>query len=53
MLGDMALRQRNIPKLSMQMATEHDLAKPRAWSMGVAGWCIAENGDPDRGHYAG
>ena len=33
----------------MQMATEHDLAQPRAWSMGVAGWCVAENGDLDRG----
>ena len=31
------------------MATEHDLAQPRAWSMGVAGWCVAENGDLDRG----
>ena len=31
------------------MAAEHDLAQPRAWSMGVAGWCVAENGDLDRG----
>jgi DNA-binding winged helix-turn-helix (wHTH) protein/predicted ATPase len=48
MLGDVALATAN-SELSMQMATEHDLAQPRAWSMGVAGWCIAENGDPDRG----
>ncbi len=48
MLGDVTLATAN-SELSMQMATEHDLAQPRAWSMGVAGWCIAENGDPDRG----
>jgi DNA-binding winged helix-turn-helix (wHTH) protein/predicted ATPase len=48
MLGDIALATAN-SELSMRMATEHDLAQPRAWSMGVAGWCIAENGDPDRG----
>jgi tetratricopeptide (TPR) repeat protein len=48
MLGDLALATAN-SELCMQMATEHDLAQPRAWSMGVAGWFIAENGDPDRG----
>ena len=48
MLGDISLATAN-SELSMQMATEHDLAQPRAWSMGVAGWCIAENGDLDRG----
>ena len=48
MLGDVALATTN-SELSMQMATEHDLAQPRAWSMGVAGWCAAENGDLDRG----
>lgn len=48
MLGDVALATAN-SELSMQMATEHDLAQPKAWSMGVAGWCIAENGDPERG----
>ena len=31
------------------MAAEHDLAQPRAWSMGVAGWCLAENGEPEAG----
>jgi predicted ATPase len=34
---------------SVQMATEHDLAQPKAWSMGVAGWCLADRGDLDRG----
>ena len=48
MLGDVSLATAN-SELSMQMATEHDLAQPKAWSMGVAGWCIAENGDPGRG----
>jgi tetratricopeptide (TPR) repeat protein len=48
MLGDIPLATIN-SELSMQMATEHDLAQPKAWSMGVAGWCAAENGDPDRG----
>jgi DNA-binding winged helix-turn-helix (wHTH) protein/predicted ATPase len=48
MLGDIALATAN-SELSMQMATEHDLAQPKAWSMGVAGWCAAENGDLDRG----
>jgi DNA-binding winged helix-turn-helix (wHTH) protein len=47
-LGDISLATAN-SELSMQMATEHDLAQPRAWSMGVAGWCVAENGDLDRG----
>jgi DNA-binding winged helix-turn-helix (wHTH) protein len=48
MLGDVALATTN-SELSMKMATEHDLAQPRAWSTGVAGWCAAENGDLDRG----
>ncbi|HEY2533583.1 MAG TPA: AAA family ATPase [Xanthobacteraceae bacterium] len=47
-VGDISLATAN-SELSMQIATEHDLAQPRAWSMGVAGWCIAENGDLDRG----
>ena len=47
-LGDISLATAN-SELSMQMAAEHDLAQPRAWSMGVAGWCVAENGDLDRG----
>jgi DNA-binding winged helix-turn-helix (wHTH) protein/predicted ATPase len=48
MLGDVALAAAN-SELSMQMATEHDLAQPKAWSMGVAGWCVAACGDVDRG----
>jgi DNA-binding winged helix-turn-helix (wHTH) protein/predicted ATPase len=48
MLGDVPLATTN-SKRSLQIAREHDLAQPMAWSMGVAGWCTAENGDPDRG----
>jgi DNA-binding winged helix-turn-helix (wHTH) protein/predicted ATPase len=48
MLGDVTQAAGN-SQLSVQIATEHDLALPRAWSMGVSGWCVAENGDPDRG----
>lgn len=48
MLGDVSLATAN-SELSVQMAIEHDLAQPKAWSMGVAGWCVAENGDLDRG----
>lgn len=47
-LGDIPFATAN-SKLSVQMATDHDLAQPKAWSMGVAGWCIAENGDPEQG----
>ena len=47
-LGDAAAATAN-SALSAQIATEHDLAQPKAWSMGVAGWCLAENGDLDRG----
>jgi len=47
-LGDVVLANTN-SSLSMQVATEHDLAQPRAWSTGVAGWCAAENGESQRG----
>jgi predicted ATPase len=47
-LGDVGLADAN-SALSMQVATEHDLAQPRAWSIGIAGWCVAENGDVERG----
>jgi adenylate cyclase len=47
-LGDVALATAN-SELSVQMATEHDLVQPKAWSMGVSGWCLAEKGDLDRG----
>jgi predicted ATPase len=48
MLGDVALASEN-SGLSVQLATEHGLAQPQAWSMGIAGWCAAESGDPDVG----
>jgi hypothetical protein len=51
-LGDVALATANAT-LSMQMATEHELAQPRAWSMGVAGWCVAVNSDLDEGSRLG
>jgi predicted ATPase len=47
-LGDVSLAGTN-SALSMEMATEHDLAQPRAWSMGVAGWCASESGQAERG----
>jgi predicted ATPase len=48
LLGHVSLATTNSER-SLQIAWEHDLAQPMAWSRGVAGWCIAENGDPDRG----
>jgi predicted ATPase/DNA-binding winged helix-turn-helix (wHTH) protein len=48
MLGDVSLATENSAR-SVELATEHGLAQPQAWSMGVAGWCAAENGDPVRG----
>src|SRR5207248_2184512 len=48
MLGDVAIATVN-SKLCVQVATEHDLAQPKAWGMGVAGWCIAQNGDLTEG----
>jgi DNA-binding winged helix-turn-helix (wHTH) protein/predicted ATPase len=47
-LNDVALAARHA-EASRRLATEHDLAMPRAWSAGVMGWCAAENGDPARG----
>jgi DNA-binding winged helix-turn-helix (wHTH) protein/predicted ATPase len=47
-LDDVALAAQHA-EASRQLATEHDLAMPRAWSTGVMGWCAAENGDPARG----
>jgi DNA-binding winged helix-turn-helix (wHTH) protein/predicted ATPase len=47
-LGDISLATAN-SELCVQVATEHDLAQPKAWGMGVAGWCMAENGDLNRG----
>ena len=48
MLGHVALATTHSER-SLQIAREHDLAQPLAWSLGVAGWCTAEGGDPDRG----
>jgi len=48
MLGDVTLASEN-SALCAELAAEHGLAQPQAWSMGVAGWCAAENGDPVRG----
>jgi predicted ATPase len=47
-LDDVALAARHA-EASRQLATEHDLAMPKAWSTGVMGWCAVENGDPARG----
>jgi predicted ATPase len=47
-LGQVALAAQSAES-SVRMATEHDLASPKAWSMGVAGWCAAESGDRNRG----
>jgi len=48
MLGDVELATTN-SRASLEIAREHDLAQPMAWSMGVAGWCSAANGDLERG----
>jgi predicted ATPase/DNA-binding winged helix-turn-helix (wHTH) protein len=48
MLGDVALATENSRK-GLAIATENDLALPGAWSTGVVGWCMAENGDLQRG----
>jgi predicted ATPase len=44
MLGDVALATEN-SGAGLAIATENDLALPRAWSKGVVGWCMAETGD--------
>lgn len=48
MLGDTGLAAQHA-EAGGQLATEHDLAMPRAWSMGVIGWCAVEDGEPERG----
>jgi adenylate cyclase len=47
-LGDVAVAATN-SEASRQVAMEHDLPVPKAWSTGVAGWCVAESGESDRG----
>jgi predicted ATPase/DNA-binding winged helix-turn-helix (wHTH) protein len=48
MLGDVVLATEN-SRAGLAIATENDLALPRAWSRGVVGWCMAENGDLQSG----
>ncbi len=48
MHGDLLLATRN-SRLGLEIATEHDLALPKAWSAGMLGWCTAASGDIDRG----
>lgn len=48
MLGNVALATEN-SRAGLVIALEHDLALPKAWNMGVAGWCMAAGGDPQRG----
>lgn len=48
MLGDVALATKN-SQAGLAIAMEHDLALPKVWNMGVAGWCIATSGDSHRG----
>jgi predicted ATPase len=31
--------------MCLAIATEHHLALPRAWNMGIVGWCAVERGD--------
>jgi len=48
MLGDVVLACANSTE-SVRMAAEHDLAQPKAWSMGIAGWCLAKHGELEEG----
>jgi len=47
-LGDVALAAEN-SAACIRIATEHNFSMQRAYGTGVAGWCIAKNGDSDRG----
>jgi DNA-binding winged helix-turn-helix (wHTH) protein/predicted ATPase len=47
-LGDLQFATRHA-EAGMRVSTEHGFALTRAWSTGVAGWCAAQNGAPDRG----
>lgn len=44
MLGDLTVATEN-SRAGLAIATENDLALPKAWSMGVVGWCMAESGE--------
>jgi predicted ATPase len=48
LLGDVRLATANA-EAGMTYSTEHGLALTKVWCTGVAGWCAAENGNPDRG----
>jgi DNA-binding winged helix-turn-helix (wHTH) protein/predicted ATPase len=48
MLGDVTLAAERA-QASLQLAGEHDLALPKAWSMGVLGWCKTQDDEPERG----
>ena len=47
-LGDTA-RAAEQAEASRQLANEHDLVMPKAWSTGMIGWCVTEQGEPARG----
>lgn len=43
-LGDFAVAAEN-SRMGLAIATEHHLALPKAWNMGIVGWCAVERGD--------
>jgi len=48
LLGDLRLATVNA-EAGLQISTEHGFSLTKAWSAGVAAWCAAEAGDPQRG----
>ena len=48
LLGDLRLATDNA-EAGLRESTDHGFALTKAWSAGVAGWCAAANGDPERG----
>jgi predicted ATPase len=48
-MGGDVVRARQHAEASRQVAADHGLALPKAWSTGVLGWCLAMSGEPDRG----
>ena len=47
-LGDFAVAAEN-SGMGLAIATEHHLALPKAWNMGIVGWCAVERGDVQEG----
>jgi DNA-binding winged helix-turn-helix (wHTH) protein/predicted ATPase len=47
-LDDVPLAVRNAEEC-MRVTTEHSLPLQKAWSTGLMGWCVAENGERERG----